>query len=46
MYAWRCQKETLCVAVLNKQKYNFFSFTKSESLRVEQVPPGKGEEVG
>jgi hypothetical protein len=51
-----CQKETPCVAVLNKQNVIFFllffSYTKSENRRAEQVLPGEagtggsGEEGG
>jgi hypothetical protein len=26
IYTWKCYKKTPCVAILNKQKYNFFSF--------------------
>jgi hypothetical protein len=36
------------VAILNKQKHNFFLFTKSENRRAEQVLPGtsgRGEKV-
>jgi hypothetical protein len=33
-------KETPCVAILNKQKCHFFSFTKSENRRVEEVLAG------
>jgi hypothetical protein len=29
------------LAVLNKQKCHFFSFTKSENRRAEQVLPGR-----
>jgi hypothetical protein len=32
-----------CIAILNKQKWHFFfSFTKSENRRVEQVLPARG----
>jgi hypothetical protein len=29
IYIWKCHKKILCVAILNKQKCHFFSFTKS-----------------
>jgi hypothetical protein len=32
----------LCVAILNKPKCQFFSFTKSENRRAEQVLPRRG----
>jgi hypothetical protein len=35
-YTWKCHKETPCVAILNKQKYHFFSSTKSETRRAER----------
>jgi hypothetical protein len=35
-------KETPCVAILNKQKCHFFSFTKLEKRREGQVLPGEG----
>jgi hypothetical protein len=52
IHIWKCHKETHCVAILNKQKHYFFSFTKLESRREEQVLPGgadtsvRWEEVG
>jgi hypothetical protein len=36
----------LCIAILNKQKCHFFSFTKSENRRAEQVLFWRGEKVG
>jgi hypothetical protein len=33
-------KETPCVTIINKQKLLFFSFTKSENRRAEQVLSG------
>jgi hypothetical protein len=33
---------TPCVAILNKQKYNFFSFTKSENRRAKHSLSGEG----
>jgi hypothetical protein len=47
-----CHKETPHVAILNNQKSHFFSYTKLENRRMEQVLPGvfgtsgRGEEVG
>jgi hypothetical protein len=44
----KCHKEIPCVAILNKQKcdYFFLSFAKSESRREEEVlSRGRGEEV-
>jgi hypothetical protein len=38
---WKCHKETPCVAILNKNVF-FFSFTKLENRRAEQVLPGRG----
>jgi hypothetical protein len=40
--SWKCHKETSCEAILNKQKCHFFSSTKSEKSREEQVLPGGG----
>jgi hypothetical protein len=37
IFTWKCHKETPCVAILNKQIYHFFSSTKLENKRVEQV---------
>jgi hypothetical protein len=38
IYTWKCHKETRCGAILNKQKCHFFfSFTRSENRRTEQV---------
>jgi hypothetical protein len=40
-HTWKCHKETPCAAILNKQKYLlFFSFTKSDNRRAEQILPG------
>jgi hypothetical protein len=42
----KCHKETPCVAILNKN-VTFFSFTKSENRRAEQVlPSGRVVPVG
>jgi hypothetical protein len=38
-YTWKCHKETPCIAILNKQKCHFFSFTKLKNRRAEQVLP-------
>jgi hypothetical protein len=52
IYTWKCHKETPHVAILDKQKWHYFSFTKSENRRAEQVLPRgadtseRGEEVG
>jgi hypothetical protein len=52
IYIWKCLKETPCRAILNFKKYHFFSFTKSENRRAEQVlhgevgTSGRGKEVG
>jgi hypothetical protein len=52
IYIWKCHKKILCVAILNKQKCHFFSFTKSVTRRPEQGPvcrtvdtSGSGEKV-
>jgi hypothetical protein len=37
IHTWKCHKKIPHVAILNKQKYHFFKFTKSENRRVEQV---------
>jgi hypothetical protein len=31
IYTWKCQNETPCLAILNKQKISFFSKTKNRS---------------
>jgi hypothetical protein len=38
--------ETPCMAILNKQKYRVFPFTKSENRRTEQVLPGRFDTSG
>jgi hypothetical protein len=50
-YIWKCHEETSYIAILNKERCHFFSFTKSEKRRVMQVMPvgfdtsGRGEKV-
>jgi hypothetical protein len=43
MYAWKCHKETPCVATLNKQKC---LFSKLEDRKVKQVLSGGVVPVG
>jgi hypothetical protein len=38
IYTWNCHKKTPCIAILNKL---FFSFTKLENRRAEQVLSGR-----
>jgi hypothetical protein len=42
MYNWKCHKETPYIAILKPTKMSFFSFTKLENGRVEQVLSGWG----
>jgi hypothetical protein len=42
IYIHDLPQDTPHVAILNKQKCHFFSFTKSENRRAEQVLPGGG----
>jgi hypothetical protein len=46
MYTRKCHKETPRVAILNKEKSHFFSFTKSENRRAKQALPGVSISVG
>jgi hypothetical protein len=46
IYAWKCLKEAPCVAILNKQKCGFFSYTKLEKRRIEQVLQGGVDNSG
>jgi hypothetical protein len=50
MYTWQCHKEISCIALLNKQKYRFFSFTKLEEGRTGPEwgggTSGREEDVG
>jgi hypothetical protein len=40
MHTWKCYKETPCIAILNKQKYLFFSFTKLGNRMTEHILSG------
>jgi hypothetical protein len=45
IYTWK-HEETPCVAILSKQKCHYFSFTKLEHRRAEQVLSGALVPVG
>jgi hypothetical protein len=52
IYAWKFHKETPCIAILNEQKCHFFSLSKLQKRRIEQVlsggvgTSGRGEDRG
>jgi hypothetical protein len=40
IYTWKCHKKTPCVVILKKPRCHYFSFTKLDNRRVEQILPG------
>jgi hypothetical protein len=44
IYTWKCHKETLCVAILNRQECLFFFFNRLENRRVLGGTRGRGDE--
>jgi hypothetical protein len=46
IYTWKYHREIPYIAIVNKQKCLFFSFTKSENKRAEHVLPERLVPVG
>jgi hypothetical protein len=42
IYIWKCQNETPCIAILNKQMCGFYFFAETKNKKVKQDLSGDG----